>query len=479
MKQNRRSKILRGLAFVLGGLALIAVAFAVAEHNGLNPMLVLGAAAAGLPLLGTVATDGVLPEEKFQGTVLRGLEAQKSATDKLVSDYDRLDRATKSAFEDLTALKKSANDSAANLVATQRAIERIDGLLRREARLAFGDPMQRLLANEESRVRLNAAIRAAVDRDNQLFRSYAKGPAGDILKRALGEDASPGSLMISSDLLNEIYDVLASYGVWNTFAVRRLGTKTTSIPIKTVRPIANFVLTEAGQISDDTNKAGSASDLTVEVIGVLLNVSLQLLQDAEFDITADVMRDFAEAYAYRLDWICLQADGTADATDGGMTGAFAGGTAATAAAGNVTVEQTDFEDWTKAVITVAGGVLTRPCRWWIHPQMLVRALSVKDSNGRPIFLTANEAPTVGGIGSILGYPVTPSFAAPSTNAAAAKVAVFGDPNALVVGVRSDYSFEASDHHKWDYLQRSFRAWGRAGTKVRAATGLSVLTLPAA
>jgi HK97 family phage major capsid protein len=218
--------------------------------------------------------------------------------------------------------------------------------------------------------------------------------------------------------------------------------------------------------------------LEVEAIAVLLNVSLQLLQDAEFDVAADVLADFMEAFAYRLDWSCLQADGTADATDGGMTGVFAGGTAVTAASGNTSVETTDFEDWTKVILGVDAGVLSRPCRWWMHPHILVRALSVKDSNGRPIFLTATEAPTPGGIGSLLGYPVTPAHAAPNTNAASAKIAVFGDPNAYVVGLRRDFEFAASDQHKWDTLQRSFRGVGRAGTKMRKASALAVMTLPA-
>ena len=471
----QRSIIIKAL-FAGLFLAAFAVAITLAPEGLTRSVSVLALATLGIPLLGTV---GVLDDEKFQKTVAAGMEAQKSATDKLVAEYDRLDGATKKAFEDLTLLKKAANDSQANFTATQRAIERIDAALKREARMAFGDPIKRITADPEHVLRINAAVRRAVDRNGDLSERWLKAQDPELVKRALGEDSSPGSTLIQSGLLNEIYDLLATYGVWNTFAVRRMGTKLTAIPVKTARPVAQYILTEgSGQIADDTNKAGSTSNLEVEVIAVLLDVSLQLLQDAEFDVTADVMADFAEAYAYRLDWSALQADGTADATDGGMTGAFAGGTAAGAAAGNTTVEATDLEDWTRALLTVGAGVLTRPCRWWLHPQMLIRALSVKDGNGRPIFLTANEAPTPGGIGSILGYPVTPAHAAPSTNSASGKVAVFGDPSALVVGIRSDYAFEASDHHKWDYLQRSFRAYGRAGVKIRAATGLSVLTLAA-
>ena len=418
----------------------------------------------------------ILPEADFQKKVLDGVEALRGETktlktqqETLITNYDNLDKETKKAFEELTKVKNSAADLATTMV----SLKKVQDALRMEQRMAYGNPIERLLGDPEKRERINLAVRMAMDNNGDFARRLAPR------LKALGEDTSPGSTLINTQLAGEIYDVLAMYGSWNTLGVRRLGTKTTTYPIKTVRPVANFVLTEADTISDDTNKAGTSVDLTVEVIAVLLNVSLQLLQDAEFDVTADVLNDFTEAFNYRLDWAAFAADGTADATDGGNTGIFPFGTEAEAAAGNVTVEATELEDWTRCLTTVSSVVLTRPARWWMHPYILVRALSVKDSNGRPIFLTATEAPTRGGIGSILGYPVTLVEAAPSTNAADSTVAVFGDPQAMVVGVRQDFTFEASDHHKWNTLQRSFRAYGRAGVKGRRATGLATLTLPSA
>ena len=48
---------------------------------------------------------------------------------------------------------------------------------------------------------------------------------------------------------------------------------------------------------------------------------------------------------------------------------------------------------------VAPVVLKRKPRWWMHPQMLVRMMGIKDNNGRPIFLGALEAPSYGAIGN--------------------------------------------------------------------------------
>jgi HK97 family phage major capsid protein len=106
--------------------------------------------------------------------------------------------------------------------------------------------------------------------------------------------------------------------------------------------------------------------------------------------------------------------------------------------------------------------------------MLSRAMSVKDNNGRPIFLGSLEAPSYGALGSILGFPVTMAMACPNTDAAAQSIACFGDPNAQIVGIRDDFTFEFSDHYRWNTLERSFRAYGRAATATRRIDGFAIL-----
>jgi HK97 family phage major capsid protein len=415
---------------------------------------------------------GVTLTSEEKDALLGGVKSIKKTTDDLTANFDNLDKQTKDAFKELESLR----DVGAKAEELGRSLQKVQLQLANERRMAFGaqSPIIRISADPEKRARFNAAIRMAVCNQNGDMQQLAKS----ILSKALGEDTSPGSTLIDDELATDIYDTLAMYGIWNTFRVQRLGTKTTKFPVKTVRTAAGWLLTEGDPIPDDTAKAGTSVDLTVEVLAVLLNVSLQLIQDSAFDITADVLNDFAEAFAYVLDFACLQADGGADATDGNNTGIFAGGTAAVASDGNTTVEALDLEDVIRVLTAVDAQVLSRPARWWIHPQILVRMLAIRDQNGRSIFLTANEAPANGAIGSILGYPVTLAHAAPSTNAASAKVAAFGDPNALVVGIRQDFTFEASDHHKWNTLQRSFRGYGRAGVKIRKASAFGVLTLPA-
>jgi HK97 family phage major capsid protein len=472
----------------------------------------------GGPLAHTLAFDddfAVLPEEKFQETVINTLQS----VDKSVGNQERriktleerqaeilkaMPKDIKEPLEIIEKLKRTANDQQANIDTLLRSIATFDEKIRAHARFGFGNPIERVQRDEEMRLRLNLAVRLACSKGIEMVGDRLAAKAKDILKvdidelaeaqraqnirsavngaqqRALGEDTSPGSLLIDDKLAAEIYDTLATFGIWNTFQVDRLGTQTTKYPVTTARPTANFILTEAGTISDGSFTGTSVSNV-VEVIAVLINVALQLLQDAEFDITSYVMNAFGESYSERLDHACLGADGTADATNGGMTGIFVGGTAATADAGagaDDTVEELEFEDWTRCLLTVDPIVLQRPSKWWMHPQILVRALSIKDLSGRPIFLTALEAPAPRSIGTILGYPVVPAYKAPSTNSANQKVAAFGDPAGLVVGLRSDYVFEASDHARWTTLERSFRGWGRVGVKIRRALAFAMLTLGA-
>jgi HK97 family phage major capsid protein len=469
---------------------LFLAAFAAAYFSDIGAMLV---AAGGSAMSGKLALGGLgcmalptggklyhqqsdpgvaLPEKEFQDKSLALMEQAKTGVEKLTQDFDRLDKETKKNFEDLTRLKNNQG----SLEDTLKAIQKVNLSLANERRMAFGTPIQRICNDPEKRARFNAWVRMAVDNNGDMTKIAKE------LMKALGEDSSPGSTLINAELAQDIYDSLAMYGAWNTLGVRRLGTKIQKLPIKTVRPIAYVLMSEGDTLADDANKAGTSVDLEVEIIAVLLNVSMQLIQDSEFDITSDILNDFAEAFAYRLDFLAFAANGTSTGTaaklHGGMTGLFNFGTAAAAASGNTTVETLDFEDVTKCRLTVDSGVNSRATKWWMHPFILTRMLSIKDSNGRPIFLTALEAPTPGAIGSILGSPVVLVEAAPSTNSASAKVAVYGDPQAYCVGIRQDFTFESSDHHKWNTLQRSFRGYGRAGTKGRKASALATLTLAA-
>jgi HK97 family phage major capsid protein len=400
----------------------------------------------------------------FEGKVLSAVERIQKQNEEFGKNFDSLSKETKTAIEDLRRARDADHN---NIESFQLALKKVQLSMARETRMALGSPAQRISGDPEMREAFNAFVRQACE-----------APMTEAHRKALVDTSTPGSTYINSALAPEVYDSLARYGAWSSLGVRQVGTKTTKFPVKTARPVAYFLNTSR-TIGEDSTKAGTSVDCNILPIGVLLSVARELIDDAEIDVTADVLDDFTQAIAYRLDWAAFQADGTADNTDGGMTGMFGGGgTAVGAASGNTTVETLDFEDLVNVIVGVDAEVLNRAAKWWIHPQMLARLLKVKDSNGRSIFLTANEAPSYGGIGSILGYPVVPTMAAPTTNSASAKVALFGDPQALVVGVSTAFQFEGSDHAGFTTFDRAFRGIARGGAVVRKATALGVLTLAA-
>jgi HK97 family phage major capsid protein len=416
------------------------------------------------------SSGGVMDDAQFKSTLLDGVKDLRSKNDTLVADFGRLDKETKSAFAELEKVRSDVS----TINERVGAIKRIELQLQRESRMAFGDPVRRFLANEDNALAVRGMLKDCTSWRTGRGASEAERAA----IKAITGGATPGSTYLPTLVLPEIYDVLAQYGVWNTFAVRRLGARATTLPVKTARALAVFD-TEGAVKDTDSTKAGTSVSAAVKTASVLLLAANELLEDADVDVLGDILNDAAEAVAYKIDWAALSADGTADATDGGFTGIFGGGgTAATAANGNTTVETLDFEDVLRCLTTVGEGILQRPCRWWIHPQIIARLLSVKDDNGRPIFLSAMDAPSYGGIGSILGYPVTPAAAAPSTNTAGSKVAAFGDPNGQVVGIRKDFEFAASPEAGFTANGVYFRGLARIATKIRAATAFAVLTTAA-
>jgi HK97 family phage major capsid protein len=412
---------------------------------------------------------GALTQEQFQRTALDGIRKIKDSQEDMLRDVSRLDKETKSTLEDLTKIKNSFDGYDHQVKALELAIKKLNLQLTLEQRMAAGGTAmslgQRLVRDKE--------------KAKQAFGSICRLVGlPDLAKKALGEDSSPGSTLINDDLSTEVYDSLLRFGAWSTLGVRSIGTKNTRIPVKTARPNANFILTEAGAINDDTSKAGTTVTLEAEVVAVLLNVSLQLLEDGEIDIAADVLDDFIEAVNFRCDFAAFAGTGTADGTHGGVTGLFNFATVSTAAATRTTIAATRYDDWLRCLTSVDPAVLQRPARWWMHPSLMAASMGVQDLNGRPIFQTALEAPA-GGILNLFGYPVTMVGAAPSTNAASARVAVFGDPRGFAVGMRKQFAFEASDQARWTTLERSFRGHARFDAVGVRASALSVLALPAA
>src|SRR5688572_19132459 len=108
---------------------------------------------------GSMAMAAVLiaPEE-FQEKVLKGIgdtatkieeigedvKAVETKAETLLKNYDQLDGKTKGLMEDITKLKKVANDSQSNADLILKKFGLFEVQLRNEMRQAFGDPIKRV-----------------------------------------------------------------------------------------------------------------------------------------------------------------------------------------------------------------------------------------------------------------------------------------------------------------------------------------------
>lgn len=408
--------------------------------------------------------------EEQADKVVKGVETLQKDSAAVSKRFEDFQTSTKTelgqALAQIKELKENANSQAAIIAELKRS----QVALNRETTRGL-DPIARFCASEERCNWLVGNFKRA------LGMPLAKGEIEALKRTAItGVDSGIGGAVTPQETNAMIYDALLTYGQWNTLGVIPVGSRTQVLPLITVRPTAYWVA-QGAQITEGA-MTGSSNTLTIKEAAAWIPVARALLEDAEGDMASYILRQLAEAVAYRLDWACFAADGTNDTTDGAYTGIAVGGTAATAADGNTTVANLDLDDFARCLTTVSAGVLQRPCRWWIHPQILAKIVLIRDGNGRPIFQNALEAPAPGAIGSILGYPVTLTGAMPSTDSAGQVVAVFGEPAAGAVGLRKQFEMAQSDEFQFDYNRRAFRLIVRAGFAIQNATSFAMLTTAA-
>jgi HK97 family phage major capsid protein len=468
-----------GLMAIVGLLSLFGVfgenhqgmGLAVLPMFGIRPMLCDINAGDG--------NQGGGGQSEFQAKVLGGIAEVKSQYKTIEGNFATLDKESKKIADDFANHCKAFESMPSQIIAVERSLAQIQLKVAQERRSSYGSAVERISADDEMRTAVNGMIRSAA-RANRLDvpMTEAQVKGAEDYKRALSDAASPGSTYINAQLLPAIYSTIAEFGIWRNFDVIPVRTSSAKMIVDATDPVMYWSAENAAP----TESAITGSNVTATINKLLgwIQVSRELLGDSEIDLTGHLLRKFANAAAYGLDWACLQADGGADATDGGFTGVFGGsGTASVAVAGNVSAATLDFDDFLSAMLAVDAAVLSRPTtRWIIHPRMLVRILAIKDLNGRPIFLPSTDAPALGAVGSILGYPVLLAHGANSTDGVSKRIAVFGDTMGQAVCLRNDFEFAASEEAKFTEDSVVFRARVRGAAKTKVATAFGVLTTAA-
>jgi HK97 family phage major capsid protein len=420
------------------------------------------------------------PEAAFRAKVLDGVQKVKDSQKVIEGNFTKLDTESKQLSEKFTAHVKSFEGLPGQVEEIQRMIQKINLKVANERRAAFGDAMSRINNDPELRCLANSIVRFGASDNGR--RSV---PMNDDMKRmwedhkkALAEGSGTGSAYVPTDeLIVAIYSLIAEYGVYRNFDVVPLGAKTMRMVVESSDPDALW----CAEGTAPTESTYTGANVTAEVKKILAWIALnnELLDDASINVADRVLRKFANAVARRLDWSAISADGTDDTTDGAFTGIFSGGTAVGAAATHTSFSALTYADMLSTMLGVNPVALTRPGTCWIaHPKAIIHMLGIKDGANRPIFLPQTDAPSFGALGSVLGFPVLLSHAAPITDGTSKPFIAFGDSQGMAVGLRRDFEFASSVDAKFTEDQTVFRARARGTVKVKDATSFAVLSTAA-
>lgn len=187
-----------------------------------------------------------------------------------------------------------------------------------------------------------------------------------------------------------------------------------------------------------------------------LRVSLELLQDAAFDIQGLVSRKLGERIA-RIQAPHL-VSGTGVSQPLGITSGITGVEIAADTAGIT------YDDLISFIHSVDPAYRENGCRWAFNDTTLATIKKIKDSHGDPIWRPASaDMATETGGGTLMGYPVTIDQAFPNVSVADNTVnwGVFGDlKEGYVVRRVRDVQLLVNPYSRMANRQVEFTAWAR-------------------
>lgn len=424
--------------------------------------------------------SATLSEKAFQDKVLGGIKKTKDQFDEIEKKITDIDAEGKKLAEDFAKQVKDFNGLPSQINDVTLQMKKLQMKVATTKQQAYGSPLETIQNDEEMKNTVNGIIRGTLKSGNSgiaLNDDQAKA-FKDYQEKSVSSTTAPGQDYLQDRLHTELYSLIANYGLWRMFDVIPASTRTTRLLVDDSDPEMLFV--GDGIAPAEANYTGSMVSAAIKKILGWISVTTEALEDSEIDLSGLILPKFANATAKRMDYMAIASDGTNDGANGGYTGIFTGGTQAVATAGRLAVKDLTVDDFIKVLLAVDPTVLEQPgCCWTMNPQQLVRALGVKDGNGRSIFLPATDAPSLSAIGSILGYPVKLSHVAPNAEGASAKIGTFGDPKGMAVMLRKDLDIATSAEAKFLEDMVVFRGRARAAAKLKKASSHAVLTLPAA
>ncbi|HEV2331197.1 MAG TPA: phage major capsid protein [Verrucomicrobiae bacterium] len=395
-------------------------------------------------------------------------------------DFSQLTGDSKRAFENMESARHTGTETE-----IERAVLAAFAKLKREERHAYGNPIQRYLDDKpEMRFLWNGIARKLCGhgvRTSLESHAISKAVSGFNLQDTFGV-----GLLQTYPIADDIYNLLLQYGQYKDLGLRKMVGQYTKYTKVTGFPTAIFITpNQLGKatIPPDNSLAGTSLTPDANTIAALIQISLAWLEDEKVDLSEIVLEKFIMGLASRIDYGCFQGNGQDDTMNGMTTGLFFDGTIPKyqAGAGAIQVaglQRTDFINVTGQVAPAAlQRMEVRSPRWYISPVLIPQLLQLRDGAG-PKYLLKTPAET-GGPWRLVGFPVTWAAQAPATNAANAKVAVFGNPDAYLVALHKNFELSwSAKGQEFGSATSQFRALGRGQSMMREVTGFAALQLAA-
>jgi HK97 family phage major capsid protein len=389
----------------------------------------------------------------------------------------------KKELEGLKKIQDTFEATTGDIARLNEKIAKLETLERNIKKGATGDPRDAIRSNPDlARLIAAPAKKALAVAKNEMIPEEVQKSMIEIEelqeKAAVATSGTPGSNLIDDDLVTVIYQLFSEYGVaLSTFDVMRPAAKVTKLPVDTADP--QILGIDEGDTVPEGTYTNTQASLSMEEFAGRLDLTQTFIEDDETNLAIRLTEKFARGYAKRAEFIALAADGTDDGTHKNQTGAFEAGTAFVCASGNdsfETIDQTDFQNFFDG----AAEDLTDQdrARIYLHRHNMFYVVNIKDSNGRPIFQNALDAPAPGSIGSIYGTPIVRSNVAPRVNDASKPFLAYGDPLAMALGIRRDFTLASSDQVSFLAGKVVFIARCRMGSKLKQATAFEVMTTAA-
>lgn len=339
---------------------------------------------------------------------------------------------------------------------------------------AYGSPVAPGLAQPVAAARADATQERA-------FEAYLRtGQANQDLvqARAQGEGSGgPGGYLVPDGFRTKLVERMKAFGGIATVAEEF--TTTTGAPIEwpTVDDTGNVgeIVAEAGtfaagaDITFGTANLGAYKYMAGGASNLPLRVSVELLQDAAFDVTGYVSKALGRRIAR------VQAAHCATGTGSGQPLGLVYGLTGTQLAANTGVTFDDLVNFIHSVDPEYRG----SARWCMNDTSLATLQKIKTAAGDPVW-RGWGAPMEDGLqeGRLLGYPVTIDPGLPDISLSSGTVnwGAFGDiREGYVVRRVKDVQLVVDPYGRANYGQVQFTAWARMDATQQNTAAYSALT----